>query len=130
MSSVDLSDLDLWQGLSDGEVAKCVARFRQRQFHAGESLASQGEFAYKFFVVLDGEVDVDRDFEFVARIGPGQYFGETGLLDHGRRNARVTTHDRAVVAWMMAWDFSEMIEEHPVVGERLEVLMEERRPDS
>ena len=130
MSAVELSSLALFEGLSPGDVAKCSARFQQLEFHAGESLASQGDFAYRFFVVLDGEVDVHRDFDFVARIGPGEYFGEAGLLEQERRNARVTTRTRAIVAWMMSWDFAEMVEEFPVVGERLEEIVQQRRADS
>ena len=127
MSAIDLSSLELFEGLSDDDVGRCTAMFQQREFVAGESLASEGDFSYKFFVVLDGEVDVHRDFDFVARLGSGDFFGEAGLVDAERRNARVTSHTRCTLAWMMGWDFATMMEQFPSVAERIESVVESRR---
>ena len=129
MSAIDLGSLVLFEGLSEEEVGRCAARFQQREFVAGSSLASEGDFAYKFFVVLDGEVEVHRDFEFVARLGPGDFFGEAGLVSGDRRNARVTAKTRSVLAWIMGWDFNEMTDEFPSVAERIETVMTERADD-
>ena len=119
MESTTLRALPLFDGLSDAEIERCAALFQEREFLAGSSLASEGDFAYKFFVVLDGEVQVHRGFELVAELGAGDFFGETALVKQQRRNARVTAKVRSRLAWMMAWDFATMCEEHPVVAERL-----------
>ena len=85
-----LQSLPLFQGVSDDELAKIADRFESAEMLAGSSLAKQDDFAYKFFIVLEGQVEVYRDFDHVADLGPGEFFGEMGVIEGGKRNARVT----------------------------------------
>lgn len=126
MDSTTLRELPLFEGLSDPDVERCAALFSERDFLAGSSLASEGDFAYKFFVVLDGRVQVHRDFELVAELGPGDFFGETGLVKKQPRNARVTAKVRSRLAWTMAWDFATMCDEFPQVADRIRAAAEAR----
>ncbi|MGA9277258.1 cyclic nucleotide-binding domain-containing protein [Ilumatobacter sp.] len=121
-----LRALSLFEGLSDDELADCAGRFNEVEIVAGSSLAKQDDYAYKFFVVLDGEVDIHRDFTFVATLGPGEVFGEMALVKHEKRNARVTTKSRCRVACMMSWDFTAMTEQIPTVAERINAVVQER----
>jgi len=57
----------------------------------GVDVVVQGAPAHAFYAIVDGAVVVNRDGEEVARLGPGDYFGERGLLDNAPRNATVTT---------------------------------------
>jgi len=121
-----IRDVALFEGLNDDELADCASRLNELEMVAGSSLAKQDDFAYKFFIVLDGNVDVHRDFEFVARIETGDFFGETALVKGEKRNARVTAHTRCHLACMMGWDFKEMIEQFPSVAARVAEAVEER----
>jgi MFS family permease len=58
---------------------------------AGVDVVVQGAPAHAFYAVMDGRVLVRRDGAEVARLGPGDHFGERGLLDSAPRNATVTT---------------------------------------
>jgi len=55
------------------------------------SCVFQGAPAHAFYAIVEGAVVVTRDGEDVAQLGPGDYFGERGLLDSAPRNATVTT---------------------------------------
>ena len=57
----------------------------------GVDIVVQGAPAHAFYVVVQGEVVVHRDGSEVIRLGPGEWFGEVGLLDNVPRNATVTT---------------------------------------
>ena len=126
MDTSMLRTLPLFEGLSDDELERCAALLQEQEVVGGSSLASEGDFSYKFFVVIEGEVDVHQDFELVARLGPGDVFGERGLVMGERRNARVTAHSRSVLASMMTWDFKTMTEEIPLVAERIEAVIAAR----
>ena len=58
---------------------------------AGVDVVVQGAPAHAFYAVADGRVMVHRDGQAVAHLGPGDSFGERGLLDRAPRNATVTT---------------------------------------
>ncbi len=126
MDVEQIRSLALFDGLTDDELAPCAAAFTELAIVTGSSLAKQDDFAYKFFIVLDGEVDVHRDFEFVARVGPGEFFGERALVKHEKRNARVTAHTHCRLACMMGWEFTAMNERLPAVAERIAAVIDER----
>jgi CRP-like cAMP-binding protein len=63
----------------------------------GVDVVVQGAPAHAFYVVMEGEVIVHRDGQEVVRLGPGEYFGERGLLDNAPRNATVTTSQQSTV---------------------------------
>ena len=57
----------------------------------GVDVVVEGAPAHAFYAIVDGSVIVHRNGQEVARLGPGDYFGERGLLDNAPRNATVTT---------------------------------------
>jgi MFS family permease len=57
----------------------------------GIDVVVRGAPAHAFYAVVDGRVVVHRDGKAVVHLGPGDSFGERGLLDHAPRNATVTT---------------------------------------
>lgn len=73
--------------------ARVLPEFASRTYGPGATVIRQGDPAVEFFVVLDGEVVVIREARGqraeVARLGPGDYFGELGLLHAAPRNASV-----------------------------------------
>lgn len=121
-----LADIPLFADLSDDDLRQVAERFQDREMLAGTTLAQEGDFSYKFFVVLDGEVEIQRDFQHLATLGPGAYFGEVGVITGARRNARVLAATRCHVAWMMTWDFEQMTKEFPQLATRLESTAVER----
>ena len=121
-----LQSLPLFQGVSDDELAKIADRFESAEMLAGSSLAKQDDFAYKFFIVLEGQVEVYRDFDHVADLGPGEFFGEMGVIEGGKRNARVTAKTRVDIAWMMPWDFEQMRAENAAVCDRIDEVVAAR----
>jgi MFS family permease len=57
----------------------------------GVDVVVQGAPAHAFYAVVEGRVVVHRDGKAVVHLGPGDSFGERGLLDRAPRNATVTT---------------------------------------
>lgn len=62
-------------------------------YPAGTYIVEQGEASDKLFLVLSGEVDVLRESnggtQHVNSLGPGSFFGESGLATDAPRNAHV-----------------------------------------
>lgn len=130
MNSEKLKSLPLFDGMADDVVEKCASSFQETEMLAGTVLAREGDFAYKFFIVLDGEVEVQRGFEHIATLGPGEFFGEMGVIEGGRRNARVLATTNCNLAWMLIWEFDKMTKDHPEIAMRIHATVEGRSDSS
>lgn len=126
MDPSKLSSLEIFDGVGGDVIDAWAEKFQETELLNGSILVREGDFAYKFFVVLDGEVEVQRDFEHVATLGAGDFFGEMGLLAGERRNARIIAQSRCNVAWMMTWDFDALLAEHTAVAERIQAVVDRR----
>jgi CRP-like cAMP-binding protein len=92
----------------------------------GKQLAREGEFAYEFFVIAEGTAEVTHDGEHVASLGPGDFFGEIGIVASERRTADVvaTSPMRLVVLTTQA--FKALKRENPSVCELIRAAIDER----
>jgi CRP-like cAMP-binding protein len=61
----------------------------ERQFAAGETVMSEGDFGHCLFLVEEGSAEVWVDDTRVREIGPGDVIGEVAVLASGRRTASV-----------------------------------------
>lgn len=75
--------------LTRTEIRELAAAADRTAAPAGRMLVTQGGRGLECFVVADGELEVRRDGQHVARIGPGSVVGELALLDDTVRNADV-----------------------------------------
>lgn len=83
--------LGMLADLTDEEFDE-VARAAKLSFQPqGAVVFEQGDEADRFFILVDGMVEVARDGELLATLGPGSFFGESALLVKGRRSATITT---------------------------------------
>jgi CRP/FNR family transcriptional regulator, cyclic AMP receptor protein len=128
-TNVDAKSLErvpLFAGLSPKEREK-VARWADTvDLPAGKHLLEEGRLPHEFFVILDGEVEVMHDGEHLATLGPGDFFGEIALIEHGRRTASVVAASPTSLAVMSPIAFDAMRREMPQVAERVEAVIRER----
>jgi hypothetical protein len=93
-----LGQIALFKGIDDGGLIDIADAMRLTVYNTGETLFRQGDHGDSFFIVLQGEVEVDaassatpheEEKSNKGRLGPGDYFGEGGLLENGRREQTV-----------------------------------------
>src|SRR5205814_10495098 len=71
------------------ELTNVAERMTRRQYMPGEIIIREGEVGEELFLISEGEVEVDREGREVARLGPGDFFGELALMSGNPRNANV-----------------------------------------
>ena len=84
-----LRPIDLFKALTPQQLSDVAEHVKKRHFAAGETIVREGEPGEEFFVISDGEVEVIRADHEVARLRPGDFFGEVALISGEPRNATV-----------------------------------------
>jgi cAMP-dependent protein kinase regulator len=84
-----LKAIPLFADLSDEDL-KTVATFaNEKSVGSGDTLVREGDFSDELIAIEDGTAEVLQDGEVVANFGPGDYFGEIGVLSNEMRGATV-----------------------------------------
>jgi CRP-like cAMP-binding protein len=78
--------------------------------------------------IEEGEAEVLRDGNHVADLGPGDFFGEIGLLEKDRRTATVVAKTPMQLITLTGWDMKRMEKTMPEAVEKVRAVIEERRP--
>ena len=86
------------------------------EFPAGRAIARQGEIGTGLFIVASGAVRVVRDGRELARLGPGEFFGELSVLDGAPRNASVVADEPTTCLALATWDAERVMRERPGVA--------------
>ena len=84
-----LRPIDLFKALTPQQLTDVAEHMQKRHFAAGETIIREGQPGEEFFLISDGEVEVIRADHEVARLGPGDFFGEVALISGEPRNATV-----------------------------------------
>jgi CRP-like cAMP-binding protein len=89
----DLRGLPLLSGVSGADVERLRALLRPCDFAEGALITRQGSRGARvlaFFIVASGQASIAIDGRPIRRLGPGDHFGEIGLLEETARTATVT----------------------------------------
>ncbi|MEK8030396.1 serine/threonine-protein kinase [Ideonella sp. DXS29W] len=75
-----LRDMEFFSGFGDVELWEVVHRARWQRFPFGHKIFKRGQEGKQFYCIAQGEVEVHRDGERVARLGAGTSVGEMAYL--------------------------------------------------
>ena len=118
-----LRSLFLFADLTGSELSLVDGLLHERDYLAGEVIFDEGEEGQGMFIIVDGDVIICRQGEpetgFVARLGPGDFFGDLALLDDQPRmaQARAATPCRLVVFFRE--DFFGFMEIHSRIASKI-----------
>jgi CRP-like cAMP-binding protein len=110
-----LAGCPLFRGIDQAGLAGLAELATSVDFPSGHVIARQGEIGTGFFVVISGLVRVVRDGEVIARLGPGEFFGELSVLDRMPRNASVIADAPTSCLALASWDFEKVLLEQPAL---------------
>ncbi len=128
MDSTRLKSIPLFNDVPEEELTRLATFAQDVTVEAGRELVREGDFSYEFMAIEEGEAEVTRNGEHVADLGPGDFFGEMGLLEKTLRNATVTAKTSMRVVTLTGWDLKRLERKSPQAIERVRATLEERRP--
>jgi len=118
--------ISIFADLDDASVKQLAGDFIEREFAAGQSIATEGEGGLNFFVVESGSAEVSVAGNTVGTLGPGASFGEIALVDKSARSATVTATSQLRAYALPVWSFRSFAESRPSVTWKLLELLAER----
>jgi len=89
-------------GLLDASLDRLIPMLVERRFDAGATVVAEGESGRSMYIVHSGELVVSKLGESghvigIARLGPGDFFGEMTLIEMQNRSATVVTESPTVL---------------------------------
>jgi CRP/FNR family cyclic AMP-dependent transcriptional regulator len=105
-----LASVPLFSRLSRRDLKRVASVAKEVRFNEGDVVAEEGEDGLSFYVILEGESKVRRRGRTVARLLPGDFFGEISLLDGGPRTATVVAATPLRCLSILRWDFRKLLE--------------------
>ncbi len=127
MDVARLKQIPLFREVSDDELFTIAPFAGEAEVPAGKELVKEGQFAYEFMAIEEGEAEVTRDGQHVADLGPGDFFGEIGLLETELRTATVTAKTPMRVVTLTGWDMKRLERNIPQAVEQIRRTIEQRR---
>jgi CRP-like cAMP-binding protein len=89
-------------------------------------LAQEGRLAYEFFAIKAGTAEVNLGGQHAAALGPGDFFGEIGLLAGDRRVASVVATTPMSLVVLTGSQLRAIDSRMPGVAERIRAAMAQR----
>jgi CRP-like cAMP-binding protein/Zn-dependent protease len=109
----EVAEMALFRELSPAEIDLLLTRLVPLDVAAGATIIRQGaelsQPEQRFYVVRSGAVEVERDGERLARLGPGDAFGEIALLLDVPRTATITALEPTRLLALDAHDFRDLL---------------------
>jgi len=112
----------LWAGLDKKDLEAIVKASDEKKFETGDIILGKGEGGVGFYLIMDGAVDVKSDSKVLAKLGPGQFFGEMAVLDNQPRSADVVAAGPSRCFIISEWSFKALISQNPRIA--LKMLQE------
>ena len=113
-----LGEIDLFAKLNQDERRSLVQQTGRLKLPSGAVLFEEGSEGSALYVVVEGTVVIQREvsegtMSQVARMGPGQYFGEYSLFDREPRSAAAIAEGATVVLQFEAADLFSFLDLRP-----------------
>ena len=128
MDANRLKSLPLFESVSDEELERVAPFVSEVSVSEGKHLVDEGDYAYTFMAIEEGTAEVRRGDEAVAQLGPGDFFGEVGLLDTEKRTATVVATSPMRLVTLDRWDMKRLEKSIPSAVERIRAAAAERLP--
>lgn len=104
-------------GLSDAQLERLAQAMEMQRLPQWTVVVKQGERGDTMYLILEGELRVrlmvGEKETILSTLGPGDFFGDMSLFDHGPRSADVVANVDSTVLKISAARFEELAQQSP-----------------
>ena len=125
MDKARLKGIPLFENLDDHDLQVIATFANETSVSEGDVLVREGDFSYDLIAIEEGTAEVRRGSETVATLGPGDFFGEMGVLKNELRSATVVATSGMRIVTLTTWELKRM-RNMPGVMERIQEVVDSR----
>jgi CRP-like cAMP-binding protein len=126
MDATQLKRIPIFEDVPDEDLTVITTFATSDEVPDGAVIVKEGDYANAFMAIEEGTAKVTRDGQQVGELGPGDIFGEIGLLEKEKRTATVEATSRVKLIKIEHWELQRMKKKLPGVYEKIAKLAEER----
>jgi CRP/FNR family transcriptional regulator, cyclic AMP receptor protein len=126
MDPTQLKRIPIFQDVPDEDLTVITTFATTEEAPEGAVIVKEGDYANAFMAIEEGTAKVTRDGEQIGDLGPGDIFGEVGLIERERRTATVEATSRVRLIKIEHWELQRMKKKLPEVYEKIARLADER----
>jgi CRP/FNR family transcriptional regulator, cyclic AMP receptor protein len=121
-----LKSVPLFSGLSSKHLGMIASAADETRVTSGRVIAKQGSVRREVFIIIEGKARVERDGKLIARLKPGDSFGEMSLIDGEPRSATVTADGDVNVLVVDPRSFLALLGDAPALSRKVMSALCER----
>lgn len=125
MDPANLRAVPLFASMSDTDLRKIATFAQEDSAPEGATLMREGDYSNDMIAIESGTAEVTRDGQRLRELGPGDVFGEIGVIERQQRTASVVARSPMRLIRLTSWDVKRLPRE---TRDRLVELVEDRRP--
>jgi cAMP-dependent protein kinase regulator len=108
MDKARLKAIPLFANLDDHDLGVIATFADETSVSEGDVLVREGDFSYELMAIEEGTADVRRGSETVATLGPGDFFGEMGVVNNEMRTATIVASSSMRLITLTTWELKRM----------------------
>ena len=117
-----LGELPLFEGLDEEAMRAVAAAVVEESVEEGRVLVREGDFSQDLTIIDEGSARVEREGDVLATLGPGDTFGEQGLMSKTQRNATVVAAEDMRLIHLTKFDLNRIKGSHPELVARIDAI--------
>lgn len=114
-----LHRMPLFRFLTYQELVRVLNITKVRAFEQNVEIVRQGDDGDELFIVLTGQVQVEANGAPIAKLGPGQHFGEMALIDKAPRSADVRALEPSSLLAVRRREFFDIIRKDHAIAVKI-----------
>lgn len=124
LSLVVLRNVPLFSGLDEAELEKLSKVSGRKRVERGAFVVRAGESTDSLYILVSGRAKVTNTDEegreiILAWLGPGEFFGEMGLIDGSPRSANVVATEPCELLFLGRGSFQRCLQDNFQVAQKL-----------
>ena len=121
-----LGSIPIFSPLPGMTLEHLATRLVPLRLDPGTMIVRKGDAGDRFYIVVEGTVEISEDGAAIGTLEPGDYFGEIALLRDVPRTATVTAATSVVLYALDREDFLATVTGHPLSAEAAETVVAAR----